>query len=201
MIERRTLPVALLADGSCLGVPIITLTGRSPGPHLVCTAGIHSDEPQAMRALMELAGELDPAAITGALVLVPVANPPAFGAVTRTSPLDGMDLNRIFPGRRDGTASERLAHTLFEQVLRSADFVLALHSWFRSGEVLPYVEYGHAIAATAGRSLAAARDGSLRERIVLDRPGLLAAVRRAPNLQPGGHVARLFTDFSGREVP
>ena len=309
MIERRTVPVAWLADGSRLEVPIITLAGCRRGPRLVCVAGIHGDEPEAIRALMELADELDPAAITGELILVPVANPPAFGAGTRTSPLDGMDLNRIFPGRPDGTASERLAHALFAQVLRSADFVFALHSWYRSGEVLPYVEYGHAMAATAQRSLAAARaagftlirvstwppglltqvvneagipameaeigglgrptkegtdrtkasvralivhlgmlqgaaapwagrvvdqfevkapcggfldipvqlgteleagerlgvvralDGTLRERIVLDRPGLLAAVRRAPSLQPGDHVARLFTDFSGSEVP
>ena len=309
MGERRSLTIAPLADGSMLEVPIAVLAGRAPHPRLVCVAGIHGDEPEGMRALMELADELSPEAIRGELVLVPVANPPAFGAGTRTSPLDGLDLNRIFPGRPDGSASERLAHRLFEDVLRPSDFVFALHSWYTSGEVLPYVEYGHTIAATAPASLAAARaagfelirvsswpaglmtrlvneagipaieseiggfgrptadgtlrtkasiravmvhlgmlegastpwngrvvdqfevaapcggfldvplplgaelragdtlgfvralDGAVRERITVDRPGLLAAVRRAPRVQPGERIARLFADHSGPEVP
>ena len=309
MLRRRSLPVAPLADGSCLEVPIIIVTGTVPRPRLVCVAGIHGDEPEGMRALMELADELNPAALRGELVLVPVANPPAFGAGTRTSPLDGLDLNRIFPGRPDGSASQRLAHALFEQVLRGSDFVFALHSWYTFGEVLPYVEYGHAIAGTAQASLDAARaagfaliristwpaglmtrvvneagipaieseigglgiptkdgtartkasiralmahlgmiegkvapwlgrivdqfeiispcggfldvsvplgaeleagapfgcvralDGSILERITLERPGLLAAVRRAPRVQPGEHIARLFIDYHGPEAP
>src|SRR4051794_27343226 len=96
--DRRTLPIALLADGSRLELPIVVLAGSAPRPRLVCVAGIHGDEPEGMLALMQLADELDPARINGELVLVPVANPPAFGAGTRTSPLDGIDLNRIFPG-------------------------------------------------------------------------------------------------------
>jgi predicted deacylase len=106
---------------------------------------------------MELADEVEPAWLKGQLVLVPVANPTAFAAASRSSPLDGLDLNRIFPGWENGSASERLAHVLFEHVLGGADFVFALHSWYASGEVVPYVEYGHAISATAGESLAAAR--------------------------------------------
>jgi predicted deacylase len=149
--------VTTLADSSHLELSIIVLSGARSGPKLVCVAGIHGDEPEGMCALMELADELDPTSIKGQLVLVPVANPPAFGAASRVSPLDGADLNRIFPGREDGSASERLAHTLFDCVLRDADFVFALHSWYASGEVLPYVEYGHSIPDTARASLAAAR--------------------------------------------
>jgi predicted deacylase len=308
-LRRSALQVAQLADGSRLDVPMIVLSGTQLRPRLVCVAGIHGDEPEGIRALMELADELNPAALKGELVLIPVANPPAFGAGSRVSPLDGLDLNRIFPGRANGSASERLAHALFERVLRGADFVFALHSWYASGEVLPYVEYGHAIAGTARASLAAARaagfdlirvsnwslglmtrvvneagipaieseigglgmttqqgtartkasvravmahlgmiedevapwqgrivdqfeltspcggflevavslgtelrageefgfiralDGSILERITLARPGLLAAVRRAARVQPGEHLARLFTDHYGPEAP
>ena len=154
---RSQLQVTRIADGSRLEVPMIVLAGMQSRPRLVCVAGIHGDEPEGMRALMELADELDPTKLKGELVLIPVANPSAFGAGSRVSPLDGLDLNRIFPGRANGSASERLAHALFEQVLSKADFVFALHSWYSSGEVLPYVEYGHAIAGTARASLAAAR--------------------------------------------
>lgn len=156
-LERRPLHVTTLADGSRLDVPIIVFSGTTEHPHVVCVAGIHGDEPEGMRALMELADEIDPASLRGRLVLIPVANPPAFAAASRVNPMDGLDLNRIFPGRADGSVSERLAHTLFEQILCGADFVFAIHSWNASGEVLPYVEYGHAIRATAEASLAAGR--------------------------------------------
>ena len=307
-IEHRRLPVTPLADGSRLELPVLVLSGASPRPRLVCVAGIHGDEPEGMRALMELGAEIPPASLRGELVLVPVANPPAFAAGNRVSPLDGLDLNRIFPGRADGSASERLAHTLFTQVLHGADFVFALHSWYSSGEVLPYVEYGHAMPATAQASFQAAQaagfdlirisnwpqglmtrvaneagipameseigglgittrqggdrtkasiralmvhlgmadgevapwhgrivdqfevfapcggfldiahalgaeldagdllgcirtlDGGVTERIVMPRRGLLAALRRAPFVQPGERIARVFTDCGASEA-
>ncbi len=175
--ERRPLHVATLADGSRLDVPMIVLAGTAARPRVVCVAGIHGDEPEGMRALMELADEVDPAALRGQLVLVPVANPTAFAAASRVSPMDGLDLNRIFPGRADGSVSERLAHTLFEQILRGADFVFALHSWHASGEVLPYVEYGHVIPATAQASLDAARAGGFELIRISDWPqGLMTRV-------------------------
>ena len=129
-LRRSQLQVTRIADGSRLEVPMIVLAGMQSRPRLVCVAGIHGDEPEGMRALMELADELDPTKLKGELVLIPVANPSAFGAGSRVSPLDGLDLNRIFPGRANGSASERLAHALFEQVLSKADFVFALHSWY-----------------------------------------------------------------------
>jgi predicted deacylase len=305
---REEICVAVLADGSRLDVPLIVITGAERRPRLVCVAGIHGDEPEGMRALMELADELDPAALRGQLVLVPVANPSAFGAGLRMSPIDGLDLNRIFPGSSQGSISERLAHMLFNEVLLGADFVFALHSWYATGEVMPYVEYGHTIAATARASLGAAHaagfelirashwpqglmtrcvneagipaieseigglgvitadgtsitklcirslmvhlgmlegavapsqgrivdqfelatpcggfldiavplgveldagdtlgliralDGAVRDRIVMPRRGLLGAVRRAPRVQPGERIARLFIPYQGVEA-
>jgi N-alpha-acetyl-L-2,4-diaminobutyrate deacetylase len=125
---------------------------------------------------MELWNELDPAAFTGRVVIVPVANPPAFAAHRRTSPLDALDLNRAFPGKPDGSPSERLAHCLFDSVLRHCDFLFSLHSWYSAGVVLPYVEFKHNIS-TARASLDAAKaSGFDLIRISEWPPGLMTRV-------------------------
>lgn len=134
------LAVAPLADGSSLTVPVQVLVGSRPRPRLVAIAGIHGDEPEGMLALLDFAERCDPARLRGTIVLVPVANPPAFAAHQRRSPLDGHDLNRIFPGRLDGTPSERLAYRLVHDLLAGADLVFTLHSWYATGMALPHVE-------------------------------------------------------------
>lgn len=134
------LAVAPLADGSCLTVPVEVLAGARSKPRLVAMAGVHGDEPEGMLALLDFAGRIDPAGLRGTIILVPVANPPAFAAHQRRSPLDGLDLNRTFPGRPDGTPSERLAHRIVNDLLTGADLVFTLHSWYATGMVLPHVE-------------------------------------------------------------
>src|SRR4029077_10965541 len=152
------------------------VVGRADGPCLVIVAGIHGDESEGVLALMELWSELDPASFTGCVVLGPVANPPAFAAHRRTSPLDGLDLNRIFPGKADGSPSERLAHRLFNSVLRHSDFLFSFHSWYSAGVVLPYVEFKQNIA-TARASLEAAKaSGFDLIRISEWSPGLMTRV-------------------------
>ena len=170
------LDVARLADGTPLRLPVNIVVGRADGPCLVLVAGIHGDESEGVLALMELWSELDPASFTGRVVLVPVANPPAFAAHRRTSPLDGLDLNRIFPGKADGSPSERLAHRLFDSVLRHCDFLFSLHSWYSAGVVLPYVEFKHNLG-TAHASLEAAKaSGFDLIRISEWSPGLMTRV-------------------------
>lgn len=113
-----------------VGAPIevLVVVGFHPGPRLVFTAGVHGDEFEGIRALGELAPKLSPQDIHGTVVLVPVANPEAVAAVSRTSPVDGGNLNRSFPGRADGTPTEQLAYLLMEQVIRGADLLVDLHA-------------------------------------------------------------------------
>jgi predicted deacylase len=134
------LSVARLADGSHLNVPVHVITGTGEGSCLAVVAGVHGDEPEGISAVFELSRELDPRSFQGRLILVPIANPPAFAANQRRSPIDSIDLNRVFPGRADGTPSERLAHQLFELVKNNADFLFTLHSWYATGDSLPHVE-------------------------------------------------------------
>ena len=134
------LEVASLADGSMLRIPVDVIAGRGLRPRVVLVAGIHGDESEGMLALMELSERIEPHEITGRLIIVPVANPLAFAAGVRRTPLDGLDLNRVFPGSSTGSITERIAHVLFTNTTVGADLLFSLHSWYAAGIVVPYIE-------------------------------------------------------------
>ena len=139
-----------------LTIPVRIVAGIGTRPRLVLVAGVHGDEYEGIFALADIARELDPCAILGRLVIVPVANPLAVSAGQRCAPADGRDLNRTFPGRANGSPTEMLADCLLNRVLRGADFVFSLHSWSASGSVVPYVEVHHDHPPTREASLKAA---------------------------------------------
>jgi predicted deacylase len=165
-----------LADGGRLTIPVKVAVGRRRRPRCVAVAGIHGDESEGMLALLDFWRACDPADLDGVVILVPVANPPAFRAHRRTSPLDGLDLNRSFPGRPDGTPSERTAYRLLHEIVAGADFLFTLHSWYSTGSVVPYVEVPGGDGPIAVRSYEAARAAGFRRVRRGDwPPGLLVA--------------------------
>jgi predicted deacylase len=174
--ERMLLPVAAMADGASLALPVLVATGSSLRPRLVCVGGIHGNEPEGVTALLEFWDALDLDALNGTLVLVPVANPPAFRAGERRNPGDPLDMNRIFPGQADGTITERLAHRLYHDVVVGADVVLSLHGWGRGGLVVPYTEYPRDGAVAAASRAAAAAFGLGWLEAFDWPPGMLVAV-------------------------
>ena len=88
--ETLLLAAVRLGDGSTLQVPVRVAAGRKPGPTLAVVAGVHGDEPDGMAALLNLwDGDCPVSDLTGTLILVAVANPMAFGAPQRRSPIDG----------------------------------------------------------------------------------------------------------------
>ena len=117
---------------------ITEVRGPQDGPTLAIVAGVHGDEVECIALLEDWLAEVRLDA--GRIVALPVAHPAALSAGTRRGP-DGVDLNRVAPG--DPSAAEptvRLAHALTE-ALAGADALITLHSWSRSGETVPYVEY------------------------------------------------------------
>src|SRR4029079_13006547 len=95
---------------------------------LVVTGGVHAAEYASIAAALELGRSLDPANLRGRVIVVPVMNMPAFTARSiYISPLDGKNLNRVFPGDARGTASEQIAAWAFKNVIRQADFYIDLH--------------------------------------------------------------------------
>src|SRR5690348_13174300 len=103
---RHRLDAAL---GDALGFPLLLARGSRPGPTLVVTANVHGDEYEGVRAILETFDALDPERMNGDLLAVPVVNGPAFWSSTRTSPLDGANLARVFPGDAHGTPSQQIA--------------------------------------------------------------------------------------------
>lgn len=102
--------------------------GRKDGPTLVVTAGVHAAEYASIAAALDLGRTLDPGALSGRVIVVPVMNAAGFGVRSiYISPLDGKNLNRVFPGNPSGTGSEQVAHWMFEQVMRQADYYIDLH--------------------------------------------------------------------------
>lgn len=134
-------------------LPVIVVKGGD-GPTLLCTAGLHGDEYEGQFALSRLARTLDPDRLRGRVILLPVANPAASAAATRTSPIDGVNLARCFPGRPDGQPTEQIADGIFRLLLPLVDCLVDLHS---GGGTLDYLRcaFGRLPmdGALAGRTL------------------------------------------------
>jgi N-alpha-acetyl-L-2,4-diaminobutyrate deacetylase len=127
-------------EDSAWGVVLIPITviRNGEGPTALLTGGNHGDEYEGPVALQALAHELDPEDIEGRVIIVPFMNTPAFQAGRRLSPLDGANLNRIFPGRPDGTATEKIADYFMHQLVPLADIVLDFHSGGRTLDFVPF---------------------------------------------------------------
>jgi len=110
-----------------MGVDAFVCRGSAARPLAVVTAGIHGDEYEGPAAVAELCRRLQPEKLSGTLIAIPAANPRAVAAGTRTTPDDGLNLARTFPGDRHGTLTQRLAAELFE-VVAGADYLIDLHS-------------------------------------------------------------------------
>jgi len=110
-------------DGPGIQIPITLVNGSKNGPVLALTAGIHGYEYPPILALQRLKKKLDPAKISGAVILVHVINIPSF--LKRTiyyNPFDWKNQNRVFPGIIDGTMTERIAFQITDQVLKQCDY-------------------------------------------------------------------------------
>lgn len=139
-VQHGHLRLPYSRDDSAWGsvmIPICVIANGN-GPTALLTGGNHGDEYEGPAALFELAQTLDPARISGRVIIVPALNYPAFRAGTRTSPIDRGNLNRSFPGRPDGTVTEKIADYVTRHLIPLADFVLDYHSGGRTLDFLPY---------------------------------------------------------------
>ena len=138
-------------DGQPYRLPMWLINGKAggapEGPTLVVTAGIHAAEYASIAAALELGRSLDPASLSGRVIVVPVVDMPAFSARSiYVCPLDGKNPNRVFPGNPRGTASEQIADWVFRNVISQATHYVDLHGgdliealvpftiFFRSGD-------------------------------------------------------------------
>ena len=130
-------------------LPITVFNGKKPGPILALVAGNHGYEYPPILALQMLRPHIDPRKLAGAVIMVHVANIPSFlGRTVYFSPLDGQNLNRVYPGNPNGTASERIADAITRHVIEPCDALLDLHCGDGNESLRPYVY--QTITADAG---------------------------------------------------
>jgi hypothetical protein len=120
-------------------IPVTLVSGAREGPVLALIAGTHGSEPSPIVALQRVRAELDPALLGGTVIIVQIANLPSFAHRTiYRGPWDQKNLNRVFPGRPDGTASERIAHAITTQVIDRCDALVDMHSGDGNEALRPY---------------------------------------------------------------
>src|SRR5579864_3261922 len=140
-------------------LPVIAIAGERPGPVFMAAAGVHGDEYEGPRALWDVCDSLPPSSLSGVFVALPICNPWAFAAGSRTTPaeLDGVNLARTFPGDPAGSPTQRLAAALLSFVMRLRPALfLDLHSGGVRYRFLPAVAYRRGLGDPA-RSRAAVR--------------------------------------------
>ncbi len=138
--ERRDIKLKIgeMYMASPVYIPLTIFHGVRPGPRLFVTAAIHGNELNGIEMVRLLRADVDPALLRGTLMLVGISNPIGFMNMSRDLP-DGRDLNRVFPGRDEGSIASQIARTLFEKVILRADYGVDLHTAGAGRTNLPHV--------------------------------------------------------------
>ena len=169
-LASGSLRIAPRAGDTGTEIPFSILHGSKPGPVLALIAGTHGMEYVPIIALQRLRTAIDPTALSGTIVMLHVANMPSFlGRTIYYSPADAKNLNRAFPGKPEGTLSERIADVITREVIARATHVVDIHCGDGNESLRPYVYWittGPPEVAEAGRRLALA---SGFDHIVIDR--------------------------------
>jgi predicted deacylase len=125
-------------DGA-LSIPVVVAHGAKPGPVLAIVAGAHGTEYASIVAVERLIGLVDPAGLAGTVILVPLVNVPSFEQkVPHLNPIDGKNMNRMYPGRPDGTQTDRASYLITRQVVEPCDHLIDLHGGDLDESLRPY---------------------------------------------------------------
>jgi uncharacterized protein len=124
---------------AALSIPVAVVHGAKPGPVLAVVAGSHGTEYASIIAVQQLITSLDPAAISGTVILVPLINIQSFvQKVPHLNPVDGKNMNRMYPGRMDGTQTDRACFLITKQVVEPADHLIDMHGGDLDESLRPY---------------------------------------------------------------
>jgi hypothetical protein len=120
-------------------IPVTVFNGSKNGPVLALIAGNHGYEYPPILALQKLRARLRANKLSGAVIMVHVANMPSFlGRTVYFSPIDQKNLNRVYPGKKDGTISDRIAYAITTEVIAPCDYLLDLHCGDGNESLRPY---------------------------------------------------------------
>ena len=124
---------------AALSIPVAVVHGAKAGPVLALLAGAHGTEYASIIALEKLIGGIDATRLSGTVIIVPLLNVPSFvKIVPHLNPTDGKNMNRMYPGRPDGTQTDRASHLITTQVVEQADHVIDFHGGDIDESLRPY---------------------------------------------------------------
>jgi predicted deacylase len=124
---------------AALTIPVAVVRGARTGPVLAIVSGAHGTEYASIIAVEQLVQQFEPSAISGSVILVPLVNVPSFEQkIAHINPVDGKSMNRFYPGRIDGTQTERASYLITKQVVEPADHLIDLHGGDLDESLRPY---------------------------------------------------------------
>src|SRR5215470_4039545 len=120
-------------------IPVVVIRGAKPGPVLALVSGAHGTEYASIIALEKVIQSLDPAQVSGTVIIVPLVNIQSFAQkVPHVNPVDGKSMNRFYPGKRDGTQTERASLMITQQVVEGCDYLIDYHGGDLDENLRPY---------------------------------------------------------------
>jgi hypothetical protein len=127
------------ASDAALTIPVAVIHGAKAGPVLALVAGAHGTEYTSIIALEKLIGTLNPAEVAGTVIIVPLINIQSFEQkVPHLNPVDKKSMNRFYPGKIDGTQTERASYLITKQVVDQCDHLIDLHGGDLDESLRPY---------------------------------------------------------------
>src|ERR1044072_6105571 len=165
-----------------LSIPVAVIHGSKPGPVLALVAGSHGTEYTSIIALEKLIAMLDPAEISGTVIIVPLINIQSFEQkVPHVNPVDKKSINRFYPGKLDGTQTERASYLITREIVEKGDDLIDLHGGDLDESLRPYSYW----SKTGNEK----QDQISREMVLAF--GGAQHLKSAPTAQ-GPHAARFF---------
>ena len=120
-------------------IPVAVVNGAKPGKVLALAAGSHGTEYASVIALEKLIGSLNPADISGTVIILPLINVNSFEhVVPHLNPVDGKNMNRFFPGNMQGTQTERASALITREVIEKSDHIIDMHGGDIDENLRPY---------------------------------------------------------------
>jgi len=120
-------------------IPVALVHGARPGPVLAVVAGAHGSEYASIMAVEDLITRVNPADVSGTLVLVPIVNIASFEKITpHVNPVDNKSMNRFYPGNAGGTQTDRASFAITKEVVEKCDHLIDLHGGDLDENLRPY---------------------------------------------------------------
>jgi uncharacterized protein len=124
-------------------IPVVVVNGAKPGKVLALISGAHGTEYVSIVAIERLIANLDPAQLTGTVILVPLVNIASFEQkVPHVNPVDNKSMNRFYPGKEDGTQTERASYLITKQIVDRCDYLIDYHGGDLDESLRPYAYWG-----------------------------------------------------------